>query len=91
MLRALSYLGLCFMHKGLPELAVSRFREALARVEGFTETSKELLYNLGSAYEQMGKKEEARAQYEKVYERDITFRNVKAKLETLYKEARKAP
>jgi tetratricopeptide (TPR) repeat protein len=91
MLRALSYLGLCFLRKGLPELAVSRLREALARVEGFTETAKELIYNLGSAYEQMGKKEEARAQYEKIYERDINFRDVKGKLEALYKETRKSP
>ena len=89
MLRALSYLGLCFMRKGLPELAVSRFKEALARVEGFPDVGKELIYNLGLAYEQMGKKEEARAQYEKIYERDITFRDVKEKLEGLYKETRK--
>jgi tetratricopeptide (TPR) repeat protein len=90
MLRALSYLGLCFLRKGMADLAVSRFKEALARVEGFTETSKELIYNLGSAYEQMGQKEEARAQYEKIYERDITFRDVKAKLEALYKETHKS-
>jgi len=85
-LRALSYMGLCFMKKGMYELAVRRYEEALSRVEGFTETTKELVYNLGLAYEQMGKKAEAKAQYEKIYERDITFRDVARKLESLYKE-----
>ena len=89
-LRALSYMGLCFMRKGMYELAVRRFQEALSRVEGFTDITKELLYNLGQTYEHMGKKAEAKAEYEKIYERDITFRDVAQKLEALYEEARSA-
>jgi len=86
MVRASSYMGLCFMNKGMYELAVRRFEQALGRLEGFTEWTKELLYNLGVAYEQMGKKAEAKAQYEQIYERDIQFRDVAEKLEALYKE-----
>jgi len=86
MFRASSYMGLCFMKKKMYDLAVRRFEQALSRVEGFTEWSKELLYNLGTAYDEMGKKAEAKAQYEKIYERDITYRDVAQKLEALYKE-----
>lgn len=85
-LRALTYMGLCFMRKGMHELAVRRFQEALSKMEGFTDTTKELLYNLGQAYEEMGNLEEAKAQYEKIYERDITFRDVAQKLEALYRK-----
>ncbi len=86
MVRASSYMGLSFMKKGMYELAIRRFEQALGRLEGFTEWTKELLYNLGTAYEQMGNKAEAKAQYEKIYERDIQFRAVAQKLEALYKE-----
>jgi len=86
MVRASNYMGLSFMKKGMYELAIRRFEQALGRLEGFTDWTKELLYNLGTAYEQMGNKAEAKAQYEKIYERDIQFRDVAQKLEALYKE-----
>jgi len=85
-LRALNYMGRSFMHKGMYELAIRRFEEALKRVEGFTDWTKELLYSLGSCYEQMGRLEDARVQYEKIYERDITYKDIAGKLEALYKQ-----
>ena len=44
---------------------------------------KEIIYNLGETYEQMGKKDEALTQFKKIYEVDINYRDVSKKIQTL--------
>jgi hypothetical protein len=45
---------------------------------------KDLIYNLGSVLESMGKKEEAIEQFKIIYEMDIGYRDVGAKVDAFY-------
>jgi hypothetical protein len=48
------------------------------------EEKKDLIYNLGSVFESMGKKEEAIEQFKVIYEVDIGYKDVSAKVERYY-------
>ena len=47
----------------------------------FDEEKKELIYNLASVLETMGKKEEAFEQYKLIFKVDTSYRDVEAKVE----------
>ena len=47
----------------------------------FDEEKKELIYNLGVMFEQMGKKEEAIEQFKVIYKDDSSYRDVDARME----------
>jgi tetratricopeptide (TPR) repeat protein len=79
-------LGRCFMAKGMANLAVSQFSRALEGVTGMTDLAKNILYNLGEAYEQMGEVQKAVETYEKIFETDIGFRDVSKKVAQLRKK-----
>jgi hypothetical protein len=51
---------------------------------GFDDEKKDLIYMLGSVFEKMGKKDEAIKQYEQIYEVDISYKDVAAKVEDHY-------
>ena len=44
----------------------------------------ELTYTLGSVLEKMGKKEEAIEQFKKIYEVDVSFKDVAKKVDDYY-------
>src|SRR5688572_16273291 len=83
-LQAMAYLGQCFAAKGMNEMAARRIQEALKEKPGFDDEKKELIYLLGSVFEKMGKKDEALKQYEQIYEVDISYKDVAAKVESSY-------
>jgi tetratricopeptide (TPR) repeat protein len=87
-LRALSLLGRAFQKKGLPDLAVEQFREALTFTTGLEEPTKEFTYLLGTALEQSDKPREAYEAYKKVYQVDIRFRDVADRMERMAKESK---
>jgi len=83
-LESQKYLGLCFMKKNLPDLAVNQFLAALKNVKpGAVEQEKELNYYLGEAYEQMGEIDKAYATFQKIFETDISYKDVAQKLSDL--------
>jgi tetratricopeptide (TPR) repeat protein len=83
-LQAMAYLGQCFAAKGMNEMAARRIQEALKEKPGFDDEKKELIYLLGGIFEKMGKKEDALKQYEQIYEVDIGYKDVAAKVEAFY-------
>jgi len=83
--RALNKLGRTFHAKGMYDLAVLQFKKALEKVSGMNELSKEILYNLGTTLEAMGKGAEAIDTYKKIYEVDIAYRDIAKKIETFYR------
>lgn len=83
-IQSLYYLGLCFGARGMNDLAVRTFQNALKEKQGFDEEKKKLLYALGSALEKMGKKEEAIEQFKQIYEVDIGFQDVAKKVDDYY-------
>jgi len=76
-----SMLGLSFLDKGLPELAVKWYRRGL-EAPGLSEDKQlGLLYDLGNAQFAMGEKEDAHRTFVDLYGTDSNYRDVRAKLE----------
>ncbi|HTB82512.1 MAG TPA: tetratricopeptide repeat protein [Candidatus Sulfotelmatobacter sp.] len=82
-LAAMSFLAQCFAKKGMNDSAVRTLQNAIKEKPGFDEEKKDLIYNLGSVLEQMGKKAEALEQFLIIWESDISYRDVAAKVESL--------
>jgi tetratricopeptide (TPR) repeat protein len=83
-LQAMSYLGQCFAARGMNDMAASTLRSALKEKVGFDEEKKELIYALGSVLEKMGKKEEAIDYFKQIYQSDMGFKDVSAKIDAYY-------
>jgi tetratricopeptide (TPR) repeat protein len=83
-LQAMACLGQCFAAKGMNDMAARRIQEALKEKPAFDDEKKELIYLLGSVLEKMGKKEEAIEQFKQIYEIDIGYKDVAAKVDAYY-------
>lgn len=81
---AMSYLAQCFAKRGINESAVRTLQNAIKEKPGFDEEKKDLIYNLGCVFEAMGKKAEAIEQFLQIYETDINYRDVAAKVDAHY-------
>ena len=80
---AMGLLAQCFAKKGMNDSAVRTLQNAIKEKPGFDDEKKDLVYNLGSVLEQMGKKPEALEQFLSIWESDIGYRDVAAKVESL--------
>ncbi|MEW6305088.1 MAG: tetratricopeptide repeat protein [Verrucomicrobiota bacterium] len=83
-IQSITYLGRCFAKRGMNDLAVKQFQAAIKEKLTFDEEKKELIYELGCVFEKMGKKAEAIEQFKQIYETDIGYRDVAAKVEAFY-------
>jgi len=81
---AMTRLGEVFARRGMNDLAARTFQNAIKEKVGFDEEKKELIYLLGSVLDKMGKKEEAIEQFKQIYEVDIGYRDVAAKVDAYY-------
>jgi tetratricopeptide (TPR) repeat protein len=79
-------LGHCMLAKDLHKLAINNYDQALEEAEGMTDTVKEILYYRGQAYEEMDDDAKALESYEKIFTADINYRDVKDKVEELYRK-----
>jgi tetratricopeptide (TPR) repeat protein len=80
----MSYLGQCFSRRGMNDLAARTLQNAIKEKPAFDEEKKELIYLLGCVLEKMGKKEEAIEQFKLIYESDIGYKDVAAKVDAYY-------
>lgn len=78
-----SMLGLCFLDKGLPELAVRWYRRGLDTPGLSEEDNLGLHYDLGCAYLGLGDKESAYKVFVDLYGMDTNYRDVVARIEEL--------
>jgi tetratricopeptide (TPR) repeat protein len=83
-LQALGYLAQCFSRRGLHDSAVRMLQTAIKEKLGFDEEKKELIYQLGCVLERLGKREEAIEQFKHIYENDIAYKDVAAKVDAYY-------
>jgi tetratricopeptide (TPR) repeat protein len=83
-LQSLSYLGQCFARRNMNDLAARTLQNAIKEKVAFDDEKKDLIYALGSVLEKMGKKEEAIEQFKLIYESDISYRDVAAKVDAYY-------
>lgn len=80
---AYTMIGLCYLAKGQVSEAVAHFKKGLY-VEHKTEREElGLYYELGRAHEMLHDVEEALSYYQKVFERDRSFRDVHERIEAL--------
>ena len=66
------------------DLAANQFQKAIQDLYEWDETKKEIIYNLGMVYEAMCQKEKAIAEYKKIYEQDINYRDIAKKISQSY-------
>lgn len=83
-LASIMYLGRCFAKRGMNDLAARKIQEALKEKPGFDDEKKEMLYELGCVFEKMNKPDEAIEQFKQIYEADIGYRDVAAKVDAYY-------
>lgn len=83
LVRSLSMLGICYIEKGLPTLAVDAFRGAVAAIPNRDESYWGAKYDLAVALEQNGDYAEALHHFSEIYGHDSKFREVSEKLNHL--------
>lgn len=83
-LSAMNYLAQCYVKRKMYDFAVRTLQNAIKEKPVFDEEKKEMVYNLGCALEAMGKKEEAIEQFKQIYEMDISYKDVSAKVDAYY-------
>ncbi|MDP2166906.1 MAG: tetratricopeptide repeat protein, partial [Thermodesulfovibrionales bacterium] len=82
-IQAVTILGMCYMQKGLYQLAVDAFSSALMKIEARDESYWSTQYDLAGAYEKAGSLKEAFQLYTEVYGRNAKFRDVADKVNKL--------
>ena len=83
-LSAMNHLAQCFALRNMNDSAVRTLQNALKEKAVFDDEKKDLIYNLGCVFEKMGKKAEAIEQFLIIYESDISYRDVSAKVDAHY-------
>jgi tetratricopeptide (TPR) repeat protein len=83
---ALNLMGQAFMKRGMYDFAVKQLALAESELLGMDDLKKEIVYNLGTVYEMVKKPEEALNQWKKIYEVDMSYRDVASRVEASYGE-----
>jgi tetratricopeptide (TPR) repeat protein len=82
--QALNLMGLCFMKRGMLDFAVKQLALAESELPGMDELKKEIVYNLGLAYEASKQADKSLEQWKKIYEVDMSYRDVATRVEASY-------
>jgi tetratricopeptide (TPR) repeat protein len=82
--QALNYMGLSFMQRGMLDFAVKQLALAESELPIMDELKKEIVYNLGLAYEATKHAEKSLDQWKKIYEVDMSYRDVAERVEASY-------
>jgi tetratricopeptide (TPR) repeat protein len=82
--QALNLLGLAFLKRGMLDFAINRLSLAESELPVMDEVKKEISYNLGLAYEVNKQPEKALEQWKKIYEVDMSYRDVAVRVEASY-------
>lgn len=83
-----SMLGLCFLEKGMPQLAIKWYRKGIEMPEVTEDEHVGLLYDLASAYQEVGDTENAQKAFMEVYGMNSNYRDIVSRIKQL-EDARK--
>ncbi|HEX8171641.1 MAG TPA: tetratricopeptide repeat protein [Thermoanaerobaculia bacterium] len=78
-----SMLGLCFLEKGMPQLAIKWYRKGLEMPEITEEEHVGLLYDLGAAYQEVGDTDNAQRSFMEVYGMNSNYRDIVTRIKAL--------
>ena len=81
---AMHGLAKCFAQRKMNDLAAKTLQEAIKEKLTLDDEKKDLIYQLGCIFEIMGKKEDAIEQFKLIYETDIGYKDVAAKVDAFY-------
>ncbi|MCB1229254.1 MAG: tetratricopeptide repeat protein [Verrucomicrobiae bacterium] len=85
-IKVMLMLGQCYAKLKMRDLAAQQFEEAVKEIPSMDETKKDLLYNLGLLYEEMGDKEKYLEALKQIYAADYGYRDVAERVESSYSE-----
>lgn len=85
-LKALTYMGRCMAKKGMLDLAVEQFNLALEGLDKSDLDRKDVLYNLGTVYEQLQQEDKARETFRELFSLDVNYLDVSAKMQQYYQK-----
>jgi tetratricopeptide (TPR) repeat protein len=83
-LRAMNALGHCYRELSMFDLAAKQLEEAAREIGTMDATKKEIVYNLGLVYEQMGDREKSLGCMKQIYEADYGYKDVATRVESSY-------
>ncbi len=83
-IKVMNMLGQCYAKLKMRDLAAQQFEEAVKEIPSMDETKKELLYNLGLLYEEMGQKDQYLESLKQIYAADYGYRDVAERVEKSY-------
>ena len=83
-LKAMNLLGRCYHELGMLDLAAKQLEEAAHEITSMDAMKKEIVYNLGLVYEQMGNSEKSVSAMKQIYEADYGYLDVAARVERSY-------
>jgi tetratricopeptide (TPR) repeat protein len=85
-LKAMNLLGRCYRELGMMDLAMKQLEEASREIGSMDSMKKEIVYNLGLVYEQMGEGEKSLSCMKQIYEADYGYKDVAERVESSYRE-----
>jgi tetratricopeptide (TPR) repeat protein len=83
-LKSMNLLGRCYRELGMLDLAAKQLEEGAKEITSMDAMKKEIVYNLGLVYEQMGEGEKSIAAMKQIYEADYGYRDVAVRVESSY-------
>ncbi len=83
-LKAMNLLGRCYSELGMLDLAAKQLAEAEREIGSMDATKKEIVFQLGLVYEQMGESAKYIEAMKEIYEADYGYRDVAARVEAFY-------
>jgi tetratricopeptide (TPR) repeat protein len=85
-LKAMNLLGRCYSELGMLDLAMKQLEEASTEILSMDSMKKEILYNLGLVYDQLGAREKSLNCMKQIYQADYGYRDVAKRVESSYKQ-----
>ncbi len=83
-IKAILATGKSMMAKGMNDLAIEQLENAKRDSPLMNDLKKEIIYELAQAHEQLGNRDKAITEYKVIYQADIGFRDVAAKINAFY-------
>jgi tetratricopeptide (TPR) repeat protein len=90
-LKSMNLLGRCFRELGMLDLAAQQLEEAAREISSMDGMKKEIVYNLGLVYEQLGERDKSIAAMKQIYRAEYGFRDVAARVERSYERPAPGP
>ncbi len=85
-IKASNLLGQCMVKNNMLDMASKQFEEAIEGIDTMDAAKKELLYNLGITYQQMNRSDDYIECMKKIYESDMSYRDVDERVMASYQK-----